>query len=110
MATGEYGMSESFFCERCGHRNQTGGDRVNAELERLEIACSELRIAVDARGTVDTQGAAALLGRSVRTLEAWRSQGTGPTYLRGGTVRYSLEDLAEFLAHRLRDSTRRNKY
>jgi hypothetical protein len=103
-------MSESFFCERCGHRNRIEDDRVNAELERLETACQELRIAVDARGTVDTQDAAKLLGRSVRTIESWRTQGIGPVYSRGGTVRYSLADIAEFLAHRLRDSTRRNKY
>jgi hypothetical protein len=101
-------MSESFFCEKCGHCNRVEDDRVNAELERLETACSELRINLDVMGTVSTQDAARLLGRSARTLERWRSEGGGPDYRRGGFVKYSLPDLAEFLVHSLRDSTRNN--
>lgn len=81
---------------------------MSAELERLEAACAELRILVDPMGRVDAKGAAELLGRSVRTLESWRSQGIGPAYMRGGMVRYSLVDLAGFIAHRLRYSTRQD--
>lgn len=34
---------------------------------------------------------------SERTLEAWRSKGTGPRYLKiGGRVSYRLEDIEEF--------------
>lgn len=82
-------------------------DAVNAHLERLEAACGQLHINLDAMGTVPTEGAARLLGRSARTLESWRSQGVGPVYLRGGKIRYALTDLAEFLAHGLRDFTRK---
>jgi hypothetical protein len=100
-------MAETFFCEKCGHCNRMDDDAVNAHLERLEIACGELNIAVDHLGTVSTEDAARLLNRSARTLESWRSQGVGPVYLRGGKIRYALTDLAEFLAHGLRDFTRK---
>lgn len=43
---------------------------------------------------LDTRAAAALLGVSVKTLEALRSRGTGPPFVRvGRSVRYRLEDL-----------------
>lgn len=44
---------------------------------------------------------------SPRTLERWRSMGTGPAYLRlGGRVAYRLEDVEAFEAAGRRDSLR----
>ena len=43
--------------------------------------------------------AAAYLGFAERTLEAWRNEGTGPSYYRiGRRIRYAAADLDEFLA------------
>jgi predicted site-specific integrase-resolvase len=43
---------------------------------------------------------------SERTLEAWRSQGTGPVYLKiGGRVVYRLEDVEAFEAANLHRNT-----
>ena len=48
--------------------------------------------------TVDTSNAAAILGRSPRTLEDWRCTGFGPRFIKVGRgVRYRLSDLAAFL-------------
>jgi hypothetical protein len=45
-----------------------------------------------------TLDAGKYLGRSIRTLATWRQNGYGPAFHRiGGAVRYSLEDLDEFL-------------
>lgn len=52
---------------------------------------------------VAESGAAAHIGRPVRTLQQWRYRGEGPPYIKvGGRVRYSLRDLdAWLLAHRV---------
>ncbi len=43
---------------------------------------------------------------SHRTLERWRWSGEGPRYIKiGGRVVYRLEDVEEFEAHQLREST-----
>lgn len=95
----------SCYCPTCGQPTDKA-QLVAVEVEHLIVACTELRISLDAMGAVDTRGAARLLGRSARTLERWRSEGSGPNYMRGGLVTYSLQDLSEFLVHSLRDSTR----
>lgn len=44
------------------------------------------------------RGAAALLAISVRTLQAWRSKGTGPAYVRvGRVIRYRRGDLLKWI-------------
>lgn len=47
---------------------------------------------------LDQGAAAAILGRSHRTLEGWRCRGYGPRYIRvGGAVRYRQSDLDRWL-------------
>ena len=44
-------------------------------------------------------------GISPRTLEAWRSRGEGPAYLRlGGKIAYRLEDVEAFEAQQLQNA------
>jgi predicted DNA-binding transcriptional regulator AlpA len=52
---------------------------------------------------VDEREAAALLGLTPRTMQAWRHAGEGPTYVRisARCVRYRVADLEEFAASRL---------
>jgi hypothetical protein len=51
-------------------------------------------IAAPETAFLDTKAAAALLGVSPKTLEAWRARGAGPPYTRAGRlVRYRREDL-----------------
>lgn len=53
--------------------------------------------------------AANLLGKRVSTLSAWRSTGTGPTFIKvGGSVRYLEADLEAFLASGRRAPARRH--
>ena len=47
--------------------------------------------------TVSTKEAAAMLGRSKRTLEGWRIQHRGPAYQAGGRVTYTIGDLKKYL-------------
>lgn len=47
--------------------------------------------------TVNTREAAAMLGRSKRTLEGWRLRHTGPAYQAGGRVTYTIGDLKAYL-------------
>ena len=56
---------------------------------------------------VSTQEAAEYLGGfKPNTLEGWRVRGEGPRYLKiGKLVRYSVDDLDEFLKTRVRQST-----
>ncbi|WP_025322238.1 helix-turn-helix transcriptional regulator [Deferrisoma camini] len=50
--------------------------------------------------------AAAYLGLSVRTLQAWRQKGIGPAWKKlGRAVRYALSDLDAFLEECTRAST-----
>ena len=52
----------------------------------------------DLNGTIDTKGAARLVGKAVQTLENWRSMGEGPKYSKDahGRIRYHLDDLRAF--------------
>ncbi len=66
-------------------------DQVEAQLPRL----------------LTPQEVAAMLGLTERTLERWRITGEGPRYskLSRSTVRYLREDVAAFVADRLRANT-----
>jgi hypothetical protein len=64
----------------------------------------------DPRDVVSRKEAAALLGVSGRTLEAWASAGGGPPYVRMGQgpaarVRYRVGALSQWLTDRERQST-----
>ena len=53
-----------------------------------------------------TERAAQVLEVSVRTLEGWRVRGYGPKYRKiGRLVRYTYEDIEEFIDSTLRVST-----
>jgi predicted DNA-binding transcriptional regulator AlpA len=55
---------------------------------------------------VDTDGAAARVGLKPSTLEALRSRGGGPAYVKlGRTVRYRVADLDAWVAARVIGST-----
>lgn len=52
--------------------------------------------------TVDTNGAAPILGVAVSTLNTWRSRGTGPKFHRiGGRIRYFKADLQAWLTEQM---------
>ena len=53
----------------------------------------------------DTQSAAAFLGLSKKTLEAYRLRGGGPTYFKAGRIRYAEADLLAWLESCRRTST-----
>lgn len=59
----------------------------------------------------DEDGAGRYLGGDdhpipARTLQRWRQEGTGPTFLKvGRLVRYRQQDLEEFLNQNIRNST-----
>lgn len=51
------------------------------------------------RDTLDTNGAAEVLGVAPGTLGAWRSRGKGPKYHKvAGKVRYFKTDLQDYIA------------
>lgn len=57
---------------------------------------------------VDSVAAARFFGVSETTLARWRYEGKGPRYVkisdsRGGTIRYRIIDLLEFIESRLSD-------
>ncbi len=55
---------------------------------------------------MDTDGTAGYLGVSPSSLNQWRSNGSGPPFIKVGTlVRYSREDVDSWLASRRRSST-----
>ena len=66
------------------------------EEARLFLGVMGIDVAID--GTVDTKGAALMLGKAVQTLENWRSMGDGPVYSKDahGRIRYRLDDLRDF--------------
>lgn len=54
---------------------------------------------LDTRPLMNEQQVAEILGLSVRTVQAWRLRGRGPTFTRiHGAVRYSCGDLQAFIA------------
>jgi excisionase family DNA binding protein len=58
----------------------------------------------------DTATAAAQLGVKAKTLENWRSAGTGPAYFKvGSRVLYDQADLDSWLAARRQTSTAENR-
>lgn len=58
------------------------------------------------RGLIDTDNAARRLGLKPATLAQWRWRGCGPPFRKlGGAVRYSLDDLDDFIDTQLRHST-----
>lgn len=62
--------------------------------------------ALSSQHVVDTKQAALYLGLSKNTLEAWRSRGGGPAYIKyPRAVRYRITDLDEFMANGVRSNT-----
>lgn len=78
-------------------------------------ACALLRMDTKAReesstrktiAVLDTRAAADFLGVSARTLEGFRVRGGGPRFVKiGGSVRYRLASLEEYLQQQERAST-----
>ena len=56
-------------------------------------------------GRMDTKNAATYCGLSTKTLAMWRSQGTGPKFLKLGKVFYYREDLDAWLKRGVVNST-----
>jgi len=56
-------------------------------------------------GRMDTKNAATYCGLSTKTLAMWRSQGTGPKFLKLGRVFYYREDLDVWLKSGVVNST-----
>lgn len=55
---------------------------------------------------VNEDSAANFLGASVRSLQQWRVRGCGPKFIKiGRLVRYSPDDLKEWIESRRRQST-----
>ncbi len=81
-----------------------------AAVARLQGEIDEALAFVPERPSPDqmltTQQVAALLSVSVRTLEAWRSNGAGPTTtkLASSVVRYKYEDLLKWVAGQNREN------
>ena len=60
------------------------------------------------RRFLDTSEAAAFIGLSPCTLEAWRVRGGGPSYHKfGKAIRYSVADLEAFITKSARANTSR---
>lgn len=54
-----------------------------------------------AGGLFSEQALAVRYGKTVRTLQRWRAEGYGPSYLRiGGSIFYRMEDIEAFEAGR----------
>lgn len=67
-----------------------------ARLDRIEALLSRPPVEY-----VDNDGAAAFLGLQPNTLEVWRSQASGPTFVRvGRKVMYAVADLRQWMAER----------
>jgi predicted DNA-binding transcriptional regulator AlpA len=64
---------------------------------------------VNAGRLLTTEDLAAHLGKPPRTLDQWRYQGRGPTYIKvGGSVRYAFADVEAWLdAQRVTTDTHR---
>ena len=82
-------------------------DRIAARLaERLEVRLPQpqpsSQPAQHSAQYLKTKDAAKLLGIGVSTLELWRKQSKGPSWIKlpgaGGAVRYSREELSAWLA------------
>lgn len=62
-----------------------------------------------APGLIDEKRAATMLGRSVRTLQAWRRHEIGPPYVRlaSRSIAYREEDVLAFIEARVVGATNR---
>ena len=67
-------------------------------LDRIEAALNRPQVPLD---YLDTEQAAQFLGMSSVTLEHWRNQAIGPTFIKiGKSVRYAVTDLRSFMEAR----------
>ena len=77
---------------------------VRAELQRMRAELPGLftppKIRVSAAGNTNRAGAAAILLRSVHTLENWAARGVGPAYeMVNGRAVYNIEALLSWKGH-----------
>jgi len=73
---------------------------------RMDTKTREESSSRQAPAVLDTRAAADFLGVSARTLEGFRVRGGGPRFVKiGGSVRYRLASLEEYLRHQERTST-----
>ncbi len=76
------------------------------EYERMDAKIGEESRSRQAPAVLDTRAAADFLGVSARTLEGFRVRGGGPRFVKiGGSVRYRLASLEEYLRQQERTST-----
>lgn len=75
-------------------------------LKRMKAKTTEESSTRQAPAVLDTRAAADFLGVSARTLEGFRVRGGGPRFVKiGGSVRYRIASLEEFLRQQERTST-----
>ncbi|MEA2599771.1 MAG: hypothetical protein QOF89_763 [Acidobacteriota bacterium] len=73
---------------------------------RMQTKTREESSSRQAPTVFDTRAAAAFLGVSARTLEGFRVRGGGPRFVKiGGSVRYRIASLEEYLRQQERAST-----
>lgn len=90
-------------CPRCGYDLSGAEHAAPVPLDQLRFEVRRNGGTVAPDDTVGAAAAAALLGRTVSTLNWWRQMGTGPAFVRQGRrVRYRLAALAAFLAEETR--------
>jgi len=86
------------------------GQAVETAIRPLAVALEEVRLNLDRLSNhpgLDDLDVAERLGISVRTVRAWRLEGKGPAYHHvGALVRYSLADLASWMAEQRVDGKR----
>jgi predicted DNA-binding transcriptional regulator AlpA len=76
------------------------------EYGRMDAKTREKSSSRQTTSVLDTRSAADFLGVSARTLEGFRVRGGGPRFVKiGGSVRYRLASLEEYLRHQERTST-----
>lgn len=85
-------------CPTCGRGLVPDADDADAILGELRASCGRMGLTIRYDDSVDTEAAALLLGRAVRTLENWRSARTGPAWVHGKRIRYRLPGLAAWLS------------
>ncbi|MGI4877649.1 MAG: hypothetical protein ACRYG4_09210 [Janthinobacterium lividum] len=85
-------------CPNCGGTWSDTPDDADAILADLRVTCVAGGIVVLPGERVRGDDAARLLDRAPRTLEGWRFAGTGPDWVRGARVTYTLAALAAYVA------------